>query len=115
LQPVADKLKLKLQTVSGVTRTSAPGATGPLANSKFLQALFSTDSLEQKRNTEAVEIAPSTMVSGRVVAYTPARTLPFDEVQARVKQLYVEEKSAELARKEGEAKLAAWKDKPGNA
>ena len=115
LQPVADKLKLKLQTVSGVTRTPAPGATGPLANTKFLQALFSTESLEQKRNTEAVEVAPSTMVSGRIVAYTPSRTLPFDEVQARVKQLYVDEKSAELARSEGEAKLAAWKAKPDTA
>ena len=115
LQPVADKLKLKLQTISGVTRTPASGATGPLANSKFLQALFSSDSLEQKRNTEAVEIGPSQMVSGRVVAYTPARTLPFDEVQVRVKQLYIDEKSAELARKQGEAKLVAWKEKPDSA
>ena len=115
LQPVADKLKLKLQTVAGVSRTPVPGATGPLANSKFLQALFSTDSLEQKRNTEAVEIGPSQMVSGRVVAYAPSRTLPLDEVQARVKQLYVDEKSAELARQEGEAKLAAWKATPDSA
>ena len=115
LQPVVDKLKLKLQTVSGVTRTPMPGATGPLANSKFLQALFSTDSLEQKRNTEAIEIATNTMVSGRVVAYTPARTLPFNEVQARVMQLYVDDKSAELAGKEGETKLAAWKAKPESA
>jgi len=115
LQPVVDKLKLKLQTVSGVGRTPVPGATGPLANSKFLQALFSSESLEQKRNTEAIEVGPSQMVSGRVVQYQPARTLPFGEVQARVKQLYVDEKSADLARKEGEAKLAAWKAKPDSA
>ena len=115
LQPVADKLKLKLQTAQGVTRTPAPGASGPLANEKFLQALFSTDSLEHKRNTEAVEVGTNQMVAGRVTQYAPARTLAFDEVHAQVKQLYVEEKSAELARKEGEAKLAAWTAKPDSA
>ena len=115
LQPVTDKLKLKLQTAQVVTRKPTPGATGPLANEKFLQALFSTDSLEHKRNTEAVEIGTNQMVAGRVTQYTPARTLAFDEVQAQVKQLYTEEKSAELARKEGEAKLAAWTAQPDSA
>ena len=115
LQSVADKLKLKLQAAQGVTRMPVSGAVGPLANEKFLQALFSTDSLEHKRNTEAVEIGTNQMVAGRVTQYTPARTLAFDEVQAKVKQLYVDEKSAELARKEGEAKLAAWTEKPASA
>ena len=115
LQSVADKLKLKLQTAQGVTRTPAPGAVGSLASEKFLQALFSTDSLEHKRNTEALEIGTNQMVAGRVTQYTPARTLAFDEVQAKVKKLYIDEKSAELAHKEGEAKLAAWTEKPASA
>jgi peptidyl-prolyl cis-trans isomerase D len=115
LQPVADKLKLKLQTAQGVTRNPAPGAAGPLASEKFLQALFSADSLEHKRNTEAVEIGTNQMVAGRVTQYSPARTLAFDEVQAQVKQLYINEKSAELARKDGEAKLAAWTAQPDSA
>ena len=109
LQPVAEKLKLKVQTAVGVTRTPAPGASGALANGKFLEALFAADSLENKRNTEAVEMGPNQMVAGRVTGYTPARTLPLQEVHARVRSLYVAEKSAELARKEGESKLAAWK------
>lgn len=115
LNPVADKLKLKVQTAQGVTRTPALGVVGPLSNEKFLQALFSTDSLEHKRNTEAVEIGTNQLVAGRVTQYIPARALTFDEVQAKVKQLYIDEKSAELARKEGEAKLAAWTEKPESA
>jgi len=115
LQPVADKLKLKIQTAKGVTRTPAAGAKGPLANAKFLEALFATDSLQNKRNTEAVEVGPSQMAAGRVTTYTPALTLPYDEVKARVRTLYVAEKSAELARKEGEAKLNAWKAAPSSA
>ena len=115
LQPVAEKLKLKVQTANSVTRTPAPGAKGPLANEKFLQALFSADALEHKRNTEAVEIGTNQMVAGRVTQYNSARTLPLDEVRAQVKQLYIDEKSAELARKEGEAKLAAWIANPSSA
>ena len=115
LQPVADKLKLKVQTAQGVTSQPAPGATGALANEKFLDALFSADSLEHKRNTEAVEIGSSQIVAGRVTQYAPARTLGFNEVQAQVKQLYISEKSAELARTAGQAKLAAWTEKPDSS
>ena len=115
LQPVADKLKLKVQTASGVTRTPLPGTTGPLTNAKFLDALFSSDALENKRNTEAVEIGPSQMVAGRVVQYLPARTLPLAEVKDRVQQLYIAEKSAELARQEGVKQLEAWKANPASA
>lgn len=115
LKPVADKLKLPIQTASHVTRQPAPGATGPLANPKFLAALFAPDSVEKKRNTEAVETAPTTLVSGRIVQYTPARTLPFAEVKDRVREKLIADRSAELARKDGMAKLAAWKAAPASA
>jgi peptidyl-prolyl cis-trans isomerase D len=115
LKPVADKLKLPIQTASHVTREPAPGATGPLANPKFLAALFGPESVEKKRNTEAVETAPNTLVSGRITQYTPARTLPFAEVKDRVRAQLVADRSAELARKDGAAKLAAWKAAPAGA
>ena len=115
LQPVADKLKLKIQTAQGVTRIPQPNVVGALANPKLLEALFASESLQSKRNTEAVEFGPSQMVAGRVTQYTPARTLAFDEVQAQVRQRYVAEQSAELARKEGEAKRTAWADKASGA
>ncbi|AVS73913.1 SurA N-terminal domain-containing protein [Paracidovorax cattleyae] len=115
LQPVADKLKLKVQTASDVTRTPRPGAQGPLANGRFLEALFASDSVQNKRNTEAIETAPSTLVAGRIATYTPASTPAFDQVKARVRELFVAGRSAELARKEGEARLAAWKAAPASA
>lgn len=115
LKSVADKLKLTIQSASHVTREPTPGATGLLANPKFLAALFSSDSVEKKRNTEAVEVAPSTLVSGRITQYSPARTLPFAEVKDRVRERLVAERSAELARKDGAAKLAAWKAAPATA
>ncbi|NPC56636.1 SurA N-terminal domain-containing protein [Caenimonas soli] len=115
LKPVADRLKLEIKTASNVRRAPAPGVTGPLANSKFLNALFSPDSVEKKRNTEAVEIAPNTLAAGRVVQYAPARTLPLNEVKDRARERLVAARSAELAKKEGTEKLAAWKANPASA
>lgn len=115
LKPAADKLKLEIRTAQGVARTPPQGATGPLASPKFLQALFSPDAVERKRNTEAVEFGPSQMVAGRIVQHSPARTRPYEEVKAQVREQVVAAKAAELARKEGEAKLAAWQANPAAA
>jgi peptidyl-prolyl cis-trans isomerase D len=115
LKPAADRLKLEIRTAANVKRTPAPGATGPLANPKFLEALFSQESIHQKRNTEAVEVAPNTLASGRITQYTAARTLPFAEVKDKVRERVVAVKSAELAKKEGADKLAAWKANPASA
>lgn len=115
LKATADRLKLEVRTATNLRRTPAPGVTGVLANPKFLAAIFSPDSIEKKRNTEAVETAPNQLVSGRITQYTAARTLPFAEVKEQARQRLLAERGAELARKEGEAKLAAWKADPASA
>lgn len=108
LKDAADRLKLQVQTAKGVTRQPAPGA-GVLGNDKLLQAIFSPESLEKKRNTEAVETAPSQLVSARVVAYQPSRTRPLAEVRDMVRGRLVSQRSAELAREAGAEQLKAWK------
>ncbi len=109
LKGVADRFKLELRTATGVQRTPAPGAPPLLANPKFLTALFSADSLEKKRNTEAVELAPGQMVAGRVTQHVPARTRPLDEVKAQVRDRVKATRGAEQAKKAGADQLAAWK------
>jgi len=115
LKPVAERLKLEIKTTGNVLRQPIAGATGPLANTKFLNALFSPDSIEKKRNTEAVEVGSNQLVSGRIVQYTPARTLPLPEVKDSVRQRWLAQHGAEEARKDGTAKLAAWKAAPATA
>ena len=115
LKSAADRLKLDIKTATGVTRTSAPGQAGALANPKFLNALFSPDTIEKKRNTEAVEVGSNQLISGRVTQYTPARTRPLAEVKDNVRLRWLAKRGAEDARKEGMAKLAAWKAAPGAA
>ncbi|AYQ29174.1 MULTISPECIES: SurA N-terminal domain-containing protein [unclassified Polaromonas] len=115
LKPVAERLKLEIKSAARVTRQPEAGATGVLANPKFLGALFAADAVEKKRNTEAIEVAPNQLVSGRIVQHTPARTQPFAEVKDQVRQRWLAQRGAEEARKEGTAKLAAWKAAPASA
>ena len=115
LKPVVDKFKLELRTAPTLTRQAAPGASGPLANAKFLEALFSNDALRNKRNTEAIETAPSTMVSGRIVKYEAAHQLPLADVKTKVRERLVTLQAAALARKVGEARLAELKAAPDSA
>jgi len=115
LQGVADKLKLTVRKAEGVTRVPAGDAQGPLASPRFLEALFSSESLESKRNTDAIEIGSGVMAAGRILSYSPAHTLAFDEVADKVRTLFVAQKAAELAREEGQKQLAAWKAQPAAA
>ncbi|MEP6825792.1 MAG: SurA N-terminal domain-containing protein [Ramlibacter sp.] len=115
LKAIAERFKLELRTATGVMRKPAAGVTGVLASPKFLNSLFSPDSVEKKRNTEAVETASSQLVSGRVTQYTPARTIPFAEVKEMARTLLLEQRGAEQAKKEGAEKLAAWKATPASA
>ncbi|MCC2974434.1 SurA N-terminal domain-containing protein [Massilia sp. IC2-476] len=110
LKPVADKLGLKIQTVDGLTRKPNPQqAQAPFNNEKFLAALFGVDAVKNKRNTEAVEVAPSVLISGRVVEFKPATKRPLAEVDALIRQRVTIEEAARLARAAGEQKLNAAK------
>ena len=110
LKPVADKLKLQIQTADNLTRTPNPAlGDSPINNAKFLAALFSADAIKNKRNTEAVEVAPSVLVSGRVVEFRPATKRPLAEVEAQIRQRVTLEEAGRLARAAGEAKLNAAK------
>jgi peptidyl-prolyl cis-trans isomerase D len=112
LKPVADKLKLNIQKASQVAR-QATQTRGVLSHPSLLQAIFSEASLQKQRNTEAIEVAPSTLVSARVVKHQPAATLPLAEVKEFVKRALTQEKAAEMAKAQGEQRLTALKASTG--
>ncbi len=115
LKPAADRLGLQVKSIANIQRKPGPGVSGPLANARFLSALFSADSVEKKRNTEAVEAGANQLISGRIVQYTPSRTLPLSDVKERVRERVLAAQGAEMAKKEGQAKLAAWQTNPASA
>ena len=114
LKPVAEKLKLEIKSATSLSRAPAPGASGVLASAKFISALFGDDAITKKRNTQAIETGSNQLAAGRVVQYFPARTLPFAEVRAGVREKLLASRAASLARQAGESRLAAWKANPAD-
>jgi len=116
LKPVAEKIKLSIQKANQVARQPAQAAQtkGVLNHPALLQALFGEASLQKQRNTEAIEVAPSTLVSARVVKHHPAATLPLSDVKEIVKRALTQEKAAEMAKAQGEQRLSALKASSGS-
>ena len=108
LQPVAERFKLQTRQSGWLPRSPTPEALatmGQLGNQKILAAIFSDDSLKNKRNTEVVEIAPNTLLAARVIDYRPASTKPIEAVRADIEAALKATEEAALARTAGEAKL----------
>lgn len=107
LEPVAKTLGIKLQTTPLLTRAQVQQLA--LGNAKFVQALFSPESIQAKRNTEVIEIAPNTLIAGRIVEYKPAAPRPFDEVKNEIRAQLTRKAASDLAQKSGTEKLALLK------
>ena len=108
LKPAADKFGLAIKQSDWLGRQANP-ASGPLGNEKLLVALFGEDSIKNRRNTEAVEIAPNTLVAARIVDYKPASLQPFENVKVAIETMLRRKEAQALARKDGEARLETLK------
>ena len=117
LQPAADKLGLKIQTIANVTRDGLPrGAPGAaLLPAAAVQALFADDALGKKRNIAAVEAGGGTLVSARVVEHRPARLRPLEEVSPQIRERLVREQATRLAREAAAAAAEALRKTPAEA
>ncbi|GAB4180486.1 MAG: SurA N-terminal domain-containing protein [Rhodocyclaceae bacterium] len=105
LKPVAEKLKLEIRQSDWIARGKPPAA-GELANPRLHEALFSEDAIKNRRNTEAVEIAPNVLVSARVVEHKPAGLRPLESVREELERRLIREEAAKIAVREGSDKLA---------
>ncbi len=104
LQPAADALQLKLVQSGMLSRAQVQALAQK--NQKLVQAVFSPESLSSKRNTEAIEIAPNTLLAARVLEHKPAAPRPLAEVKDEIFTQLQRKGAAELAAKEGQARLA---------
>ncbi len=111
LKPAAEKFKLNIQTADAVGRQPAANAPrgSAVANARLLAALFADDVLRNKRNTEAIEIAPGQLASARVLEYQAPKVRPLDEVKDAVREAVLRQESVKLARAAGESRLADLK------
>jgi peptidyl-prolyl cis-trans isomerase D len=105
LKPLVDKFNLKVQESGWLTREPGNGK-GPLDNPRARAAIFTDDVIKNKRNSEAVEVAPGELLAARVTGYKPAAIRPLDAVRTDIVKLLTEKEGGELAQKAGEEMLA---------
>jgi peptidyl-prolyl cis-trans isomerase D len=104
LKAAAERFKLQVQQTGWIGK-SARQELGALDNPKLLSALFSSDAIKNRRNTDAIEVAPSTLVAARVIEHQPAAQRSFDEMKAEIAEQLRRREASALALKDGTAKL----------
>jgi peptidyl-prolyl cis-trans isomerase D len=104
LAPAAKAIGVEVAQTPFQTRSQVQQLA--LGSAKFVQALFSPESIQGKRNTEAIEVGPNALMAGRIVDYKPAAPRPFDEVKEEIRRQLVARGASELAQKAGREKLA---------
>lgn len=107
LKAAAELLKSDVQRSGWITRASAEPAV--LNHPRLREAVFSQDVLKDQRNSEAVEVAPSTLVAARLVEHSPASTRPFSEVRANIEKMLQQRAAAQRAVEAGRAELEQLK------
>ena len=103
LKPAAELVKQAPQTSGWITRSHADDPR--LNHPKLLQALFSEDVLVNKRNTEAIEVAPGTIVAARLADHKPARVQAFEDVKAAIEKKLLQTRASQLAAEDGRKQL----------
>jgi peptidyl-prolyl cis-trans isomerase D len=105
LKPAADQYGLAIQQSPWFPKGG--GAPGLLNHPKLLAEIFSDNAIKSKRNTAAIEVAPSVLVSARILEHKPASQRPYETVRALIEQRLKREEAQKLAVADGEAKLKA--------
>jgi peptidyl-prolyl cis-trans isomerase D len=103
LEPVAAAMNLPLKTVSGFTREGG----GELGNDpEVIKAAFSTEVLEERRNSPLVAVGEDRAIVLRVTAHTPAEPRPLEEVREEIVAAVKAQAARDAARAKGEEALA---------
>lgn len=102
LQPAAQLAGAKVEQ-SGWLVKGAP--SGDPWTAKMLQAIFSDDVIKNKRNTDAIEVVPNTLVAARILDYKPAALRPLSEVRGQIREKLQRQQAQELAVKQGQSLL----------
>jgi peptidyl-prolyl cis-trans isomerase D len=105
LEPAAKELGLSVAETGWISRNAAQPAL--LNNPKLMDAVFSPEALEKKQNTDAIEVAPSTLVAARVLEHKPAGQRPLAEVAPAIRQQLALQAARDKAIAAGKAALAA--------
>lgn len=104
LDAVAKQFNLTVQTTDWTSREE--GLKYFKGSNKLMDMVFSDAVLKEKRNTEAVEVAPNNLIAARVVEYQPEAPKTFEEVKPGIEAVLKLEGSIKLAEAKGQSVLA---------
>lgn len=111
LNGVIEKYHLKPVTLTSVSADGPSDAEHKkLINQHVMESLFGEECLVEKRNTQAIEVAPNTLVAARVTAYQPAHVAKFEDVRADILAQLTNERALDAAESAGKEMLAKIKD-----
>lgn len=83
LEPAAKEFGLKIETSGWIGKGNAQPPM--LGDTRLMAALLSEDALKKKQNVEAIEVAPNTLISARVIEHRPAGLRPLAEVAGEIR------------------------------
>ncbi|HKQ31124.1 MAG TPA: SurA N-terminal domain-containing protein [Burkholderiales bacterium] len=87
LAPAAEALGLKVEASDWFGRNGGMGVT---AHPRVIEASFSNEVLQQKRNSDAIELSGDTLMAVRVVGHRPAEPKPFNDVRTQIERSLLE-------------------------
>lgn len=102
LKAAADLADAKIEQSEWLVKGAA--AAEPWT-AKMLQAIFTDETIKNKRNTAAIEVSPNTLVAARILEYKPAAVRALGEVQEAIRQKLLQQQASSLAVKQGMAML----------
>ena len=100
----AETLKLPIKKSGWISR--AGGEEPYFTDARLLQTMFSEDSIENKQNSEVIEIKQDTFIAARVLEHRPAIVLSMVEVREKIIDLLTHQKASDQAVQDGKDKLA---------
>ncbi|HSI23891.1 MAG TPA: SurA N-terminal domain-containing protein [Methylophilaceae bacterium] len=113
LQPAAKEFGLQVQASQWMSRADAMKF---FKSDKLVNAVFSNEVLKDKRNTEAVEVAPNTLLAARVIEYKPSAARSLTEISTALENFLRHEQAVVMAIKQGKELLSSLrqnKNAPG--
>ena len=81
------------------------GGTGVASHPRVIEAAFSPEVLQQKRNSDALELSGDTLIALRAVEHAPSEVRPLADVKAQIERSLRDEMSYKATRELGEGML----------
>ncbi|MEJ2308936.1 MAG: SurA N-terminal domain-containing protein [Gammaproteobacteria bacterium] len=103
LEPAAEALGIPAQQSDWVPKT---GGTGPLSNAAIISTVFSQDALENRLNSEIIELSVDDYIVVRVIDYEPETIRPLEEVRDQIRVTLEAENRKNLVEEKARSLLA---------